>query len=135
MKRVIVTGLLCLVPLAPLVACGPKSTDAGSKAKALASSTPNAAAINTVQTDVQNCVGKVSSLELLRAAGRQKVADCVNGLLTPQQKQALQTCAINAAVKDHVLTKAGRAQFESTDLGLCINRVVPHASASVTPTK
>lgn len=134
-KRTLAIGLLCLAPVA--VACGPKSTSAESKAKALATSTPNAQAVTTVQTDIQNCVNKVSSFDLIRSAGRKKVTECVNGLLTAPQKQALQTCAVNAAIHDHILTGPGRQRFETTDLGNCINRVVPHASTSVrvTPTK
>lgn len=135
MKKLVVVGLLCLAPLG--LACqSNKSGTAKAKAEALASSTPNAQAVNTVKADVNKCMESVPTLKLATSAGRQKVGTCLSTVLTPTQKQALEQCITDAALHDHLLTKPGRLKFESQDVGGCIDKVTAHSPAvHATPTK
>ena len=96
---------------------------AKSKAEALASSTPNAQAVNTAKADVTRCVNATPTAKLVTKAGRKQVETCVDKILTPTQKTALEDCLLHSAVADHVLTRKGREAFESRDAGACVDRV------------
>lgn len=137
-KLRVVLGVGLLASVLVVSGCGPKSGSTEAKAKALASSTPNAQAINTVKADLTKCVNSVPVAELLSKTKRAQVGTCISTLVTPAQRQQIEQCAFNAALKDHVLTPSGRKKFKTTDVGKCIDATIAPAKTAVpktTPSK
>lgn len=120
-----------------IAACGGHASgsanvaSAEASAKAVASSSPNAAAERQVQAKINGCVAMVPPLKLATSSGRHTVIVCLEGLVPASQRSAFGNDALQLAVKDQIWKRPGRTQFETTDLG---NLVLKYSEVTPTPT-
>ncbi len=116
MKRLLVIAAIFMAAILLIAGCKSKSSDSQAKAKAAAAanSPQNQAALQAAQVKVAGCLAKGN---LLTKTGRTAIMTCV---APPAQQQALKKCALDAAGKEHMTTKAGRKQWEQVDLPNCV---------------
>jgi hypothetical protein len=110
-----------------LCGCGPKDGGSDSSSSTLRSAVPTAttaeqgAALQAAQKAIGDCLATHHSLKSIEACA-----------VPPAEQAAFKACALAAANKVHITTRAGREQLYRVELPNCV--VQAQASAHATPT-
>jgi hypothetical protein len=122
---VIVAGWAAIVALMALCGCGSKAADGSSST--LRSAVPTATtaeqgrALQAAQKAIGDCLATHHSLKSIEACA-----------VPPAEQAAFKACALAAANKVHITTRAGREQLYRVELPNCV--VQAQAAATATPT-
>ena len=125
--------LTAAATLALIAAAGCSSSSSSSPTAGAASQRPiaSSSAVAKAKQEATACIQKTGTSGLLTSSGRTELANCLEGLVPPAERQAFKNCITSAAVDDKVWTSDGRSKFTNTSVPNCLNSA---SSATASPT-